>query len=47
MNILDCLDAMDVTFGGVDEKLACKRWFTGNLNILIYQIDGASGDILR
>jgi hypothetical protein len=47
LNIMDCLDAMDVTFGGVDEKRACKRWFTGNLYIQIYQIDGASQDILK
>ena len=45
--ILDCLDAMDATFGGVDEKRAAKRWFNGNLSIMIYQIEGGSGDILH
>ena len=31
----------------VDSKSACKRWFTGNVNIVICQADGGGGEILK
>ena len=31
----------------VDEKHACKRWFSGDINIVIYQVEGSGGDILK
>ena len=44
-NIFEGLDGLETTFN-VDEKRAARRWFTGVLNVMIYQVEGNSGDIL-
>ena len=31
----------------VDQKAACKRYFTGNVNVVICQADGGGGEILK
>ena len=31
----------------VDSKHANKRWFSGDINIVIYQVEGSGGDILK
>jgi hypothetical protein len=31
----------------VDELQACRRWFIGDINIVIYQVEGSGGDILK
>ena len=31
----------------VDQKHAAKRWFSGDINIVIYQVEGSGGDILK
>ncbi len=30
----------------LDVQQAARRWFTGNINIVIYQIEGNGGDII-
>mmetsp|Transcript_27424 Transcript_27424/g.36680 ORF Transcript_27424/g.36680 Transcript_27424/m.36680 type:complete len:179 (-) Transcript_27424:3590-4126(-) len=31
----------------VDSKSSCKRWFPGNVNVVICQADGGGGEILK
>ena len=31
----------------VDQKSACRRWFTGHVNVVICQADGGGGEILK
>lgn len=31
----------------VDELQAQRRWFVGDINIVIYQVEGSGGDILK
>ena len=31
----------------VDKKQACKRWFQGSVNVVIWQTDGGGGEILK
>lgn len=37
--------AMDCFF--VEMKQASRRWFTGDINVVIYQVEGSGGDILK
>jgi hypothetical protein len=36
---------MDVFF--VEQSQAQRRWFIGDINIVIYQVEGSGGDILK
>jgi hypothetical protein len=45
LSVSENLDSLDRTFS-IDQSLESRRWFTGVLNIMIYQVEGASSDIL-